>query len=83
MRVPSPSPVLDQYVAPVGPEMLCSTGAGVWRKAPGAFPDSSSALDGFQSATQGKRMATSRAAGRRSKRFGNECPVLKVDGPNC
>ena len=31
--------------------MLSSTGAGVWRKAPVAFPDSSSVLDKFLSAT--------------------------------
>ena len=33
----------------MGPEILSSTGAGVWRKAPKAFPDSSSVLDKFQS----------------------------------
>ena len=38
MRLPNPSPVLD------------STGAGFWRKAPSAFPDSSSALDKFREA---------------------------------
>ena len=31
--------------APMGPEVFSSTGAGVWRKAPMAFPDSSSVLD--------------------------------------
>ena len=35
----------------MGPEILSSTGAGVGRKAPMALPDSSSALDKFQSAT--------------------------------
>ena len=30
--------------APMGPEILSSAGAGVWRKAPMAFPDSSSVL---------------------------------------
>ena len=50
MRLPDPSPVLDKNRAPMGPEMLSSTGAGVWRKAPMAFPDSSSVLDKFQSA---------------------------------
>ena len=34
----------------MGPEILSSTGAGVWRKARMAFPDSSSVLDAFQSA---------------------------------
>ena len=50
MRLPSPSPVLDKSRAPIGPETLSSTGAGVWRKASMALPDSSSALDKFQSA---------------------------------
>ena len=36
-----------------GPKILSSTGAGVWRKAPMAFPDSSSVLDKFQSANMG------------------------------
>ena len=45
---PDPSPVLDKNRAPMGPEILSSTGAGVWRKAPMAFPDSSSVLDMFQ-----------------------------------
>ena len=34
----------------MGPEIFSSTGAGVGRKAPIALPDSSSALDRFQSA---------------------------------
>ena len=51
MRLPDPSPVLDKDRAPMGPEILSSTGAGVWRKAPMAFPDSSSVLHKFQSAT--------------------------------
>ena len=34
----------------MGPEILSSTGAGVWRKAPMAYRDSSSVLDKFQSA---------------------------------
>ena len=51
MRLPDPSPALDKNRAPMGPEVLSSTGAGVWRKAPMAFPDSSSVLDKFQSAT--------------------------------
>ena len=53
MRLSRPSPVLDKNSAPLGPkgaEMLSSTEAGVWRKAPKAFPDSSSVLDRFQSA---------------------------------
>ena len=33
-------------------EILSSTGAGVWRKAPMPFPDSSSVLDKFQSARE-------------------------------
>ena len=48
MRLPDPSPVLDKNRAPMGPEMLFSTGAGVWRKSPVAFPNSSSVLDEFQ-----------------------------------
>ena len=44
------APVLDKNHAPRGPEILSSTGAGAWRKAPMAFPDSSSVLDKFQSA---------------------------------
>ena len=51
MRLPDPSPVLDKNRAPMGPEILSSTGAGVWRKAPTAFPDSNSVLDIFQSGT--------------------------------
>ena len=49
MRLPDPSPVLDKNRAPMGPEILSSTGSGVGRKARTAFPDSSSALDKFQS----------------------------------
>ena len=48
MRLPNPSQALDKTRAPVGPEMLSSTGAGVWKKAPGAFPDSSYVLDKFR-----------------------------------
>ena len=51
MRVPDPSPVLDKGRAPMGPEILSSTGGGVWRNAPMALPDSSSVLDKLQSAT--------------------------------
>ena len=49
-RVPNRSPVMDKILARMGPEFLSSTGAGVWRKAPVAFLDSSSALDRFLSA---------------------------------
>ena len=34
MRLPGPSPALDKNRAPMGPEFLSNTGAGVWRKAP-------------------------------------------------
>ena len=54
MRFPDRSPVLDKNRAPLGPENLSSTGAGAWRKAPMAFPDSSSVLDKFQSARNHK-----------------------------
>ena len=50
MRVPNRSPMLDKNRAPMGPGILSSTGAGVWGKAPMAFPTSSSVLDKFQSA---------------------------------
>ena len=50
MRVVNCSPVLDKNIAPMSPEILFSTWAGVWRKAPGAFPDSNSVLDKYQSA---------------------------------
>ena len=50
MRLPDPSPILDKNHAPIGSEFLSSTGAGVWRKAPMAFPDSNAVLDKFQSA---------------------------------
>ena len=50
MRVLNCSPVLDKVVAPIGPGILSSTGAGVWRKASVAFPNSSSVLDKFLSA---------------------------------
>ena len=32
MRLPDPSPVLDKNRAPMGPGILSSTGAGVWRR---------------------------------------------------
>ena len=50
MKAPNPSPVLDKNRAPIGPQILSSTGAGVWRKAPKGFRDSSSVLEKFQSA---------------------------------
>ena len=50
MNAPNPSPVLDKNRAPMGPEILSSTGAGVWRNAPKGFPDSNSILDEFQTA---------------------------------
>ena len=53
MRVANPSPILDKDRAPMGPEIISSTGAGVWRKAPKGFPDSSSVLDKIQSAKNG------------------------------
>ena len=34
LRLPDPSPVLDKNREPMGTEILSSTGAGVWRKAP-------------------------------------------------
>ena len=37
MRLPDPSPVLDKNCAHMGPEILSSTKAGVWRRAPMAF----------------------------------------------
>ena len=52
-RVPNPSPRLDKNRAPMGPEILSSAGAGIWRKAPKRFPDCSSVLDKFQSAIVG------------------------------
>ena len=49
MRLSNPSLVLDKNRAPMGPEIISNTGAGVWRKAPKPSPDSSSVLDEFQS----------------------------------
>ena len=49
IRVPNCSPVLDKILAPIGPEILSSTRAGVWRKVSVAFPDSTSVLDKFLS----------------------------------
>ena len=52
MRLPDPSPAPDKNRAPMGPEILSSTGAGVWRKAPESFGISrlQSVLDKLQSA---------------------------------
>ena len=47
MRFPDRTPVLDKNRAPIGPEILSSTGAGAWRRVPMAFPDSSSVLINF------------------------------------
>ena len=58
IRVPNPSPVLDKNRAPMGPELLSNTGAGVWRKAPKRFPDSNSILDKFQSASMFSELQT-------------------------
>ena len=49
---PNPSPALDKTLASMGPGILSSTGVGVWKKAPEAFPDSNTTLDTFQSAMQ-------------------------------
>ena len=48
MRLPIPSLVLDINLAPMGPGILSSSGAVVWRKGPGACPDCNSVLDAFQ-----------------------------------
>ena len=48
MRVPHPSPTLDKNLASMGPGILSSIGAGVWRKAPEAFPDANTTLDTCQ-----------------------------------
>ena len=45
MRAHNPSEVLDKTCAPMGPAILSSTWAGVWRKVPEAFPHSNAALD--------------------------------------
>ena len=54
MKVPKPSPVPDEHLAPKCPDILSSAGAGVCRHAPGSFPDSSSVLDKFQHAIHEK-----------------------------
>ena len=56
--LPDPRPVLDKNRAPVGQKFYPVLGLWVWRKAPMAFPDSSSVLDKFQSATSGFTCAT-------------------------
>ena len=38
MRLPDPRPILDENRAPIGPEILSSTGAGVWRNTR-SFPE--------------------------------------------
>ena len=55
MRVPNLAQYLDKDRAPMGPENLSSTGAGVWRKAPEEFPDSSSVLDELGLREEGMR----------------------------
>ena len=46
MRFPDRSPVLEKKKrSPMGPEILSNTGAGICKKAPKAFPDSSCVLD--------------------------------------
>ena len=60
MRLPNPSQVLDKNLAPIGPEILSSTKAGVWGKAPMAFPDSGSVLDKSQSANKGECVSVTR-----------------------
>ena len=69
MRLPDLSPVLDKNYAPMGPEILSSTGAGFWRKAPMAFPDSSSG-------GAPKERQRGRAEKRLSKRVFLESPLL-------
>ena len=45
LRASNPSQILDTKRVAIGREILSSTGAGVWRKAPKALPDSNSAPD--------------------------------------
>ena len=47
MRMPNPNSIVDSSHAPMGLESLFSTGAGIWRKASVASPDSNSVLDNF------------------------------------
>ena len=75
MRLPDPSPALDKNRAPMAPEILSSTGAGVWRKAPMAFPDSSSVLD-LQSATVGT------SQGLNEESFAVRCAALTLKFDN-
>ena len=84
MRLPDPSPVLDKNCAPVVPEILSSTGAGVRRKAPMAFPDSSSVLDKFQSAKKDNfptSFLTGTASGGTSRTFGGVRTEVSGRGP--
>ena len=50
IRVPNPSPTLDENLASMDPGILSSIGVGVWRKAPEAFLDSNTTLDTCQPA---------------------------------
>ena len=60
---PDPSPVLDKNHAHMGPEILSSTGAGVWRKVPKAFPGLQFCTGEIQSAiTRLDMLAISRIA---------------------
>ena len=46
-------PNTGQNLASMGPGILSSSGVGVWRKAPEAYPDSNTTLDKFQSSRIG------------------------------
>ena len=48
---PNPSPILDKSLAPMGPGILSSIGAGVWSKPPGAFPGSNTVPDTIRTET--------------------------------
>ena len=67
---PQPSTVLDKDRAPMGPEILSSTGAGVWRKAPQELRDSSnsSVLDESQSASDiAKKIGSKSSCGKEGR----------------
>ena len=49
MKVSNPSTILDKNCAPMGPDILSSAGAGVWRNRSGASSDSNSILNEFLS----------------------------------
>ena len=77
---PQPSTgVLDKNPASMGPNMLSSTGAGVWRKAPGGFPDSNSGLDQFcDRGTFSQILSHEQAAVLQNKKLSGrlrECPL--------